>query len=94
MRATELLAFACLLAVASTAASAADPQQGRALYETNCGGCHYERVHQRKTTRIKTFAQLKEEIARWAFHANRTLSPAELDDIAEYLDRSHYRPAK
>ncbi len=93
MRAFKLFACACL-AVASAPAPAADERQGRALYETNCGGCHYERVHQRKTTHVRTIALLKEEIARWAVHANRTLSPAELDDIAEYLDRSHYRLAK
>ena len=93
MRARDWIALAAL-AASGAPALAADAQQGRAIYETHCGGCHYERVHQRKTTHIKSFAALNEEIARWARQANRTLSPAELDDIAEYLDRSFYKLAK
>ena len=89
MRAAER-AIGLALALAAGGAAAADAAQGRLLYETHCGGCHYERLHDRKATKITTFTQLKTEIARWARQANGRLTPAEIDDIAEYLDQSHY----
>ena len=89
MRAAELAA-GLALAVAAGGAAAADAAQGRLLYETHCGGCHYEKLHSRKATKIRTFAELKTEVARWAPQANRNLTPSEIDDIAEYLDQSHY----
>ena len=73
---------------------AADPQQGQLLYETHCGTCHYEKVHERKGTKIDTIAALKVEVAKWARQTSRSFTPAELDDIAEYLNQSHYRLAK
>lgn len=82
------------LAASGSPTLAADAQRGRLLYETNCGGCHYQKIHERKTTSIRSHAALRTEIAKWARQANRTLAPAELDDIAEYLDRSHYKLAK
>ena len=75
-------------------ALAADPQQGKVLYETYCGTCHYEKLHERKATLIDTFAALKVQVAKWSLQVNRSFSLAELDDIAEYLNQSHYRIAK
>jgi mono/diheme cytochrome c family protein len=75
-------------------ALAADPQQGRMLYETYCGTCHYERLHERKATNIKTLAGLTAEIAKWSRQVNRSFTPAELDDIAGYLNQSHYKLEK
>ena len=45
MRAISLL-FLLLPAVAA----AQDAERGRLLYQTYCGGCHYERVHDRLRT--------------------------------------------
>lgn len=93
MRPAEI--SACLILVLAAApAGAADAQQGRMLYETYCGTCHYEKLHERKATNIKSFAALKVEIEKWSRQASRRFTPAELDDIAEYLDQSHYRLAK
>lgn len=92
MRLVELVAVAALAAPAG--ALAADPAQGRLLYETYCGSCHYEKLHERKTTKIKTLASLKVEIVRWAAQTGRRFTPAEIDDIAEYLNGSHYRLSK
>ena len=82
------------LAMAAVQSLAADPQLGKVLYETYCGACHYERLHERKVTTIETFATLKSEVAKWSAQTGRRLTPAELDDIAEYLNQSHYRVAK
>lgn len=88
------MALACLtgaLAMSAGSALAADPTRGKALYETHCGTCHYERLHKRERSRIDSQAALKLEVAKWARQAGRSFSAQELDDIAEYLNRSHYR---
>jgi mono/diheme cytochrome c family protein len=69
----------------------ADAQRGKALYETHCGSCHYEKLHKRQATRIASLASLSLEVARWSRETGRAFTPAELDDIVEYLNRSHYR---
>ncbi len=97
MRLVILLALAALAGCATEApinAVGTDAQHGRLLYETHCGGCHYEKVHDRKTSRIDTLAGLKAEIARWSAQTSRRFTPADVDDIADYLNRSHYRLGK
>lgn len=88
----HVLAIASLLAAAQPAA-AQDPGRGQRLYETQCGGCHYERIHQRDRGRssIRTLVDLRIEVARWAQQAKHRLTLEDLDDIAAYLDRTHYR---
>jgi len=46
MRFAEFCVCAALLLGAGPAL-AADPQQGKLLYETYCGTCHYEKLHER-----------------------------------------------
>ena len=90
MRPAEVCTLICF-ALGAGRAFAADPQQGRVLYETYCGTCHYEKLHERKATNIKTLAGLTAEIAKWSRQVNRSFTPGDLDDIAEYLNQSHYR---
>jgi hypothetical protein len=73
------------------AAAAQEPAAGRALYETHCGGCHYERVHQRLRTSVKDMADLRDTVARWAPQTKRTYTLDELESIAQYLNETHYR---
>ena len=77
-------------------ALAQDAARGRELYETHCLGCHYERIHKRDPARslVHTLAQLRVEVARRAQQTGRRFSPDDVDDIAEYLNQSHYRLAK
>jgi mono/diheme cytochrome c family protein len=91
-----LILAAALFAAGAQPAGAADAERGRGLYELHCGGCHYERVHQRERWRskIKTTAALRAEVARWAKETGRRLSAEDVEDIAEYLDRSHYQLQK
>ena len=90
MRRASLL-FA--LAFATLPAAAQNAERGRQLYETHCGGCHYERVHQRPRERllVKSFAELRVEVVRRAQLTARTFTLEDLDDLAEYLNRSHYK---
>jgi len=75
---------------------AQDEERGRLLYETHCTGCHYERVHKRDRAKsdVSTLAQLRVEVARRAADTKRPFTVEDLDDIAEYLNRSYYRLRK
>lgn len=85
-----------LLLLLPLPAVAQDAAQGRVLYETHCLACHYERIHKRDPSRslVKTHAGLRVEVAKRAGLTGRAFTPGELDDIAEYLDRSHYKLQK
>jgi hypothetical protein len=74
-------------------ALAQDAGRGKALYETHCLTCHYERIHKREPARslVRTLPQLRVEVARRAELTKRPFSVEDLDDIAEYLNQSHYR---
>ena len=73
-------------------ALAQNAQRGRQVYETHCGGCHYARVHERERGRssVKSYAELRVEVARWAAQVGRPFTLEDLDDIAAYLNASHY----
>ena len=80
-------------AVAAATAGAQDAGRGQALYETHCLECHYERIHRRDPERslVKTWPQLQAEVARRAELTRRRFAVDEVEDIAAYLNRSHYR---
>ena len=80
-----------LLACAPLIAFAQDPASGKMLYETYCGGCHYERVHQRTRTDVRDLADLRDTVVRWAKETKRTYTLDELENIVQYLNESHYR---
>ena len=89
--------IAVLLLLLAAPALAQDPAPGRVLYETHCGGCHYERVHDRLRTEVKDLADLRDMVARWAPQTKRSFTLDEREEIAQYLNESHYRfglPAK
>ena len=78
-------------ALAAPSVPAQETERGRALYETNCDGCHYERVHERQRTKITSLSSLRDEVARWAPHARRRLSLDEREELVQYLNEYHYR---
>jgi mono/diheme cytochrome c family protein len=85
-----------LLAGLAPLAQAQDAARGRELYETHCLGCHYERIHKRDPARslVRTLPQLRVEVARRAELTKRRFAVEDLDDIAEYLNQTHYHLAK
>jgi hypothetical protein len=87
------LIFALALALPSWAQ---DADRGKLVYETQCLSCHYERIHKRDPSRslIRTFAQLRLEVAQRAAYTGLRFTLEDLDDIAEYLNRTHYRLEK
>ena len=73
------------------AAQAQDVSRGRLLYETHCATCHTERLHHRERSIIRSYGALRAEVGKRAAMTNRQFSPDELEDVIEFLDRSHYR---
>jgi len=86
-----------LLFLLPAAVSAQEAEQGRLLYQTHCGGCHYERVHERLRSDVRDLADLRDNVARWAPQTKRSFTLDERESIVQYLNESHYRfglPAK
>ena len=97
MRPASALALAALCALAAGfPAAAQDAERGRLLYDTHCLSCHYERIHKRDParSRIQSYTALQIEVAERGMQAGRPFTRDELDDIVEYLNRSHYRLQK
>jgi mono/diheme cytochrome c family protein len=82
-----LLAFALPL-------QAQDLQRGKLLYETHCATCHTEKLHGRDRTVVKSMADLRDQVVRWSKQTKRSFTLDELEDIAFYLYKSHYRLIK
>jgi len=84
------LALALLFALP---ALAQDARRGKALYELHCFTCHYERIHERDPARslVRSITRLRLEVAQRAANTGTRFTLEDLDDIAEYLNRSHYK---
>jgi mono/diheme cytochrome c family protein len=84
--------IASLVLLLPLAAFAQDVERGRLLYQTHCGGCHYERTHQeRLRPAVRDLEGLRDMVARWAPQTKRQYTLDELDDIVQYLNETHYR---
>ena len=62
----RLASLLLLLAACPALAAAQDAARGRELYQTYCGGCHYERVHDRLRSEVKDLSDLRDMVTRWA----------------------------
>jgi mono/diheme cytochrome c family protein len=72
-------------------AAAQESDRGRLLYETHCGTCHYERVHERIRSDVRELADLRDTVARWAKETKHQFTLDEIEQVVQYLNRSHYR---
>jgi mono/diheme cytochrome c family protein len=90
MRVASLL-VGLLLPVLAAAQDAERAERGRVLYQTFCGSCHYERVHERLRTEVKDLSDLRDMVARWAPQTKYRFTLDEREDVVEYLNASHYR---
>ena len=86
------LTLACL----AWPAAAQDAGRGKLVYETHCLACHYERIHKRdpSLSLIRSLAQLRVEVVQRAALTKQRFTVEDFDDIAEYLNRTHYRLEK
>lgn len=80
-------------AQAQVQAQVQDLELGRLLYQIHCISCHYEHIHERDRSKslVRSLPELRTEVGNRAKLTRREFTPQELDDIAAYLDRRHYR---
>jgi mono/diheme cytochrome c family protein len=64
--------------------------RGELLYATHCASCHTERLHQREKSKIRSLADLRDEVARWVPQTKRSFTLDEIEEVVQYLNRSHY----
>lgn len=85
----RLVAF--IAGCAASLAVAADPDRGRALYDTHCGNCHSVSVHGRAARVATNFEEIRGWVARWKENLALGWADDEIDDVALYLNNSYYR---
>ena len=94
------LLLACTLAILGACAApggptppgrtGADIARGGELYRTYCGACHTAQVHWREKSLVKSWNDLRYQVARWQRNAGQNWSREEIDDVAAYLNRVFY----
>lgn len=91
-----VLVLSCAMPLIGAQARTPDAARGKQLYETHCGGCHYERLHERPRERslVHSMAELRSQVAQRAALTGRPFTLEDIDDIAEYLNLSHYQFTK
>ena len=82
------LAFACALPFA---ASGADAERGRALYETRCDSCHAASVHGRAKREANGFDAVRGWVQRWSGNLGLKWTAEEIDDVTVFLNGRYYR---
>jgi mono/diheme cytochrome c family protein len=86
--AAAALLFACAPA---SAQQAPDAERGRALYENHCVACHTSKVHRRFPPSAIDMEALRFIVKVWAEENRLKWGPEEIEDVVQYLDRTHYR---
>lgn len=72
-------------------AAAQDVSRGQLLYENHCIACHREGLHERQASKVATYGDLRFQVDRWTKETGRRFTPAEREDLIEFLDATHYR---
>ena len=73
------------------AATAADVQRGRLLYETHCIACHTTQAHWRDKHIVGSWADLVYQVTRMQNNAGQDWNSAEISDVAAYLNEIFYK---
>jgi len=84
------LVATALVALLPSAAQAADAGRGRELYESACIGCHGRSVHARAPSSVRTCAELRATVARFADIQGRNWDAEDLDDVTAWLNLRYY----
>ena len=84
-----VLAFVVLVCTSSVA-YAGDRERGQKLYETNCDKCHTASVHARAKRAAKDFDDIRQWVTRWSTHLALGWTDEDIDDVAAYLNDTHY----
>ena len=72
------------------AASAADADRGKLLYEARCDGCHDQSVHTRGRKAATDFDEVRNYVQRWNINLGGAWGEEEIMDVAIYLNGKFY----
>jgi mono/diheme cytochrome c family protein len=89
MRMRTLIAIT-LAALLPASGAAADADRGRELYESACIGCHGRSVHARTQKSVRSCAELRGAVARFARIQGRNWDAEDLDDVGAWLNLRYY----
>ena len=67
-----------------------DPAKGAELHD-DCFGCHRTEVYVPPRAKVKTLAELREEVERWNDRMNPKFDRQEVEDVVAYLNRDFYK---
>lgn len=81
---------AASLALLPDAASAADPERGRLLYENHCRECHTSTVHVREKRKAASREAIEAWVRRWREQLGLAWDDQEIDDVVEHLNERYY----
>jgi hypothetical protein len=70
--------------------AAADLEHGRKLYEVSCDACHNANVHWRDKRLVDSWPTLVQQVKRWQRNSNQRWEPADITDVAAYLNERFY----
>ena len=79
----------CLLGSTSSL-QAANPDNGKALVESNCTKCHDERVYTRPDRRVTTLEGLTKQVTRCERSLGLKWFDDDIADVAAYLNQTYY----
>ena len=65
--------------------------QGQALYDNHCGGCHTCAAHTRKNPLVRNMGELEQQVDRWQAQQNLGWKAEEKAAVVQYLNRSFYK---
>jgi hypothetical protein len=85
-----MLTFGISLA-ASASPLAGDTAKGKKLHQTNCTGCHDDKVYRRTDRRITTFEALQGQINACGHQVKKDFSRENIDDMVKYLNDTYYK---
>ncbi len=68
----------------------ADVARGAALYRNHCTACHESQVHIRERPKVRSLAELRGQVARWAGEIDKGWGNEEIDDVYHYLNDTYY----
>jgi hypothetical protein len=89
---TQLVAPGALLALLASGASATGvSMDGKGLHEANCKGCHDTSVYTRKQRSVHSLDELKHQLESCGHASGKALSPAEKQQIVNYLNEQFYK---
>lgn len=91
----QTLALVALLAWALAPCPAgAGAQEGEALYESHCLGCHGPEVYTREDRKIRSFEGLERQVQRCELSLGLQWFDEDIGDVASYLNERFYHFAR